>query len=94
MNTKITTVECPCCGYLSLKSGEYGEICQICYWEYDEEVGHKGSVPSVINHGLTLIDARNNFDEFGACEESLVKYCLPAEVRKEYEHVSQTGRPN
>ncbi|WP_139214334.1 CPCC family cysteine-rich protein [Marinobacter zhejiangensis] len=90
MREESRTVECPCCGYICLKSGEYGEICQICYWEYDEEVEFRGTNPSVLNHGLTLIEARNNFDQFGACEERLVQYCLPPEARKEYKHVSET----
>jgi len=90
MTEENVLIECPCCGYFCLTSGMWSEICTICYWEYDEDVGYRGSVPSVVNRGLTLIEARNNFDTYGACEESLVQYVLPFEAREEYRHVSQT----
>ncbi len=82
-------IDCPCCGYISLKAGEHGEICPICYWEYDPFVDHRISVPSVCNHGLTLEEARANFDRIGACTEHCIKYVLPVEVRDEFEHISE-----
>ncbi|WP_445365729.1 CPCC family cysteine-rich protein [Microbulbifer sp. ANSA001] len=89
MNEVNTTIECPCCGYLSLNGGEHGEICIICYWESDSEVGFRGTVPSVNNHGLSLVEARNNFDRYGACCEEMIQHVLPAEARKEYKHSSE-----
>lgn len=85
----MITVDCSCCGYFSLKEGLHGEICPICYWEYDSFVDYKISIPSGNNSGLTLDEARRNFDTFGACEERLVKHALPFEARNSYRHTNE-----
>ncbi|MFC6018432.1 CPCC family cysteine-rich protein [Plantactinospora solaniradicis] len=60
---------CPCCGYLTLDSrGEY-EICPVCFWEDDGQDEHDaGQVRGGANRGLSLLDGRRNFAEFGASE--------------------------
>lgn len=56
-------VQCPCCGYRTLrKRGEY-EICPVCFWEDD------GSLEADLFSGanrMTLRSARQNFERFGA----------------------------
>lgn len=81
-------IECPCCGYISLNGGDHGEICPICFWEHDYFVGYKTSINSDSNHGLTLAEAKVNFEKYGACEEEMVKNVIPAEARNNYKHIS------
>ncbi len=81
-------IDCPCCRYVSLVSGEHGEICPICFWEYDSFIKEQDPAsPSVSNHGLTLEQARENFEIFGACEEDMVQHVIPAEARKFYKRI-------
>jgi hypothetical protein len=42
---------------------------------------------SVNNHGLTLEQARINFEKYGACEADFVDNVLPYEARKLYQRV-------
>ena len=88
MNKREPTIDCPCCGYLSLTEGQTGEICSICFWEYDGEVDYKITVSSICNNDMTLEEARANFDNLGACAENMLKHVLPAEARKSYKHVN------
>ena len=67
--------KCPCCGYLTYTrepSGTY-DICPVCYWEDDpvqlEDENFEGGANKV-----SLVQARKNFEEFGACEKRLLPY--------------------
>lgn len=63
---------CRCCGYNTLSefpNGTY-EICDICFWEddwYQTENPKDKEGPNRVS----LIAARRNFDEFGACEAGM-----------------------
>lgn len=63
-------VQCYCCGYFTLSERRHFEICDVCFWEDDgvfdplEESGP--------NH-MTLEEGRENFKNFGACEERFVE---------------------
>ncbi len=80
-------IDCPCCRYVSLRTGEHGEICPICYWECDYFLNGQMNESSVNNHGLTLEEARINFEKYGACEVHFVGNVLPYEARKLYQRV-------
>jgi Cysteine-rich CPCC len=75
---------CPCCGYKTL--GERGgyEICDICFWEDDGQDEHDANVVrGGPNGSLILTKARENFQDFGACEERHIKHVrkpLPEEI--------------
>lgn len=62
---------CPCCGYLTLAGrGDY-EICDVCFWEDDGQDEHDATVVRGGPNGrLSLTQARQNFERFGACKES------------------------
>jgi Cysteine-rich CPCC len=75
---------CPCCGYLTFREASYGSfsICPVCFWEDDPgqlaDPTYRGgaNIPS-------LIEARENFQRFGAMEERFqgnVRPPLPEEV--------------
>lgn len=79
---------CRCCGFNSLHekpNGEYN-ICRICYWEDDpiqfKEPNYQGGANKV-----SLIQAQQNFEEFGACEREMIKYCTKP-------HKSMKRKPN
>lgn len=56
---------CPCCFMPTLtRRGSY-EICAICFWEDDGQDNEDADVYlGGPNHGLTLTEARHNFDRF------------------------------
>ena len=63
-----------CCEYNTLNeypNGTY-EICKICFWEHDE---YQTKNPEEIcdPNNIFSIKARKNFEEFGACEKSMIK---------------------
>jgi hypothetical protein len=60
---------CKCCGFNTLSEfpdGTY-EICEICFWE-DDNYQTKNPNDAVGPNRVSLIQARKNFEEFGACE--------------------------
>jgi Cysteine-rich CPCC len=65
---------CPCCCYKTLGERSGYEICDICFWEDD---GQDEQDTNVIRGGpngsLSLTKARENFQNFGACEERYIK---------------------
>lgn len=76
---------CPCCGnntYHMPVEKDYGFICPVCFWENDKYVKSESDI-SEANHGLTLLTAKENYERFGACAESMIS-CVrpPAEIEK------------
>jgi hypothetical protein len=65
---------CPCCGYDTLKEEPPGtyDICPICFWEDDpiqfNDPDYEGGANQV-----SLRQAQINFEQFGACEEDMIK---------------------
>ncbi|SFF40154.1 Cysteine-rich CPCC [Paenibacillus algorifonticola] len=62
---------CPCCEYQTLlKKGEY-DICPVCFWEDDGNIDPQYySSPN----RMTLVQARENFINFGAVDKSSVQF--------------------
>ena len=63
---------CDCCGFQTLlNTGQY-EICAVCRWEDDRadnaRIREGPEAPSGPNH-ITLTEARENFQKFGAAKE-------------------------
>jgi len=71
---------CPCCGYMTLfEKGGY-EICPVCYWE-DESLG-EGEVSGA--NGMTIVQGRKNFIEFGVCDKEMVSNILPKNIVEKF----------
>lgn len=76
--------QCPCCRYYTYEhepDGSY-DICPVCFWEDDivqqEDESYEGGANRV-----SLIQARENFKSYGACEPHLTEYVrrpLPDEM--------------
>lgn len=65
---------CRCCNYNSLNefpNGTY-EICEICFWEDDTYQTENPNDEGGPNR-VSLIQARKNYEEFGACEFDMKK---------------------
>lgn len=70
---------CPCCGYYTYKEPvekSHGFICPVCFWENDRFAKTEGD-SSEANHGLTLLQAKENYRQFGACTEGMISYVRP-----------------
>src|SRR5580693_2661419 len=69
---------CPCCGYLTL--GERGgyDICPVCFWEDDgQDDNDADTVRGGPNGSLSLTQARKNFRDFGASDQTRLKNVRP-----------------
>lgn len=58
---------CPCCGYMTLESDGYFDICEICFWEDDPYQKFKPYDRAGANP-LSLAEAQHHYMTFGACE--------------------------
>lgn len=80
---------CPCCGYYTYNvsvEDACGYICPVCFWENDVFVC-SDKEKSDCNHGLTLEQARKNYNECGACEKEMIVHVRPPkedEIRNKY----------
>ena len=76
---------CPCCGFYTLSEAGAYEICPVCYWEDDPVQENDPSLSGGANE-CSLLEGRENFRKYGACEERFarsVRAPLPEEM--EYE---------
>jgi hypothetical protein len=78
--------QCPCCDYITLPERGNYLICSVCFWEDDGQDVDALDDPSGPNHGITLRQGRANFNQFGACEEAMVKNVVPGEERQRFGH--------
>ena len=62
---------CPCCGCITIPNGgdALAYICPVCFWEIDL------FICSEQNHGLTLEEARKNYQTCGASLPRRKKHC-------------------
>ncbi|HJZ54107.1 MAG TPA: CPCC family cysteine-rich protein [Gemmataceae bacterium] len=78
--------QCPCCDFVTLPERGNYLICPVCFWEDDGQDVDALDEPSGPNHGITLRQGRDNFKQYGACEETMVEHVLLAEQRVRFEH--------
>lgn len=67
--------KCPCCNYYTLPAPPdcaIAFICPVCCWENDVFI-KSADEPSDENGGITLTEAKSNYQKFGAARERLVK---------------------
>ncbi|UNU73119.1 hydrolase [Moraxella nasovis] len=60
-------IVCYCCGYLTVNERGGFDICPVCFWEDDWLVSSPDEVlhlPSMANNGLTLYEARQNYQKY------------------------------
>lgn len=73
----MNRAQCPCRGYCTLDSRGGFDICQVCWWEDDDESEVYGQParerPKGANH-VHLWEARENYLTLGASEERFMQY--------------------
>ncbi|MBR4467284.1 MAG: hydrolase [Clostridia bacterium] len=69
---------CACCGCYTLSEPAGGsfEICPVCFWEDDRLQLNDPSYPGGAN-GISLEEARLNYQRFGVSREDLAPYVRP-----------------
>ncbi|MGW6056384.1 CPCC family cysteine-rich protein [Streptomyces sp. NPDC055189] len=76
-------IPCPCCGFRTLESRGWFEICTVCGWEDAGQDDHNADAYVGGPNHVTLREARENYAAFGASEErrrQRVREPLPGEV--------------
>ena len=74
--------KCPCCGYYTFSEplGDTYDICPVCYWEDDEwQMSHPDEAGGA--NKVSLNQAKQNYKEFGACEQTMKAHVRPAEYK-------------
>ena len=64
--------KCLCCGNETLPvpaEDAIAYICPVCWWENDVFI-HSKNDPSDENHGMTLLQAQENYKKYGICDVS------------------------
>lgn len=79
-------VQCDCCDFFTIPAGEDYEICPVCFWEQDVFGTTEPELTSGANHGLTLLQGRMNFINFGACEKKFISNVVAENERNKYRH--------
>lgn len=67
--------KCPCCGYYtfdSLPDATY-DICPVCFWEDDGRYDMDDIYVESGANSVSLMEARENFERYGACTEDMIK---------------------
>jgi hypothetical protein len=82
--------QCDCCDYFTLPDGQDYEICPVCFWEMDWFGIESPDDESGANHGLTIREARQNFQTFGACTKDMLQHVLPIAERARFRLLSRT----
>ena len=80
----IAIYRCPCCHCRTLHERGGYEICPICFWEGDGQDNHDAAeVRGGPNRLLSLIEARRNFEAFGASERAWLDHVrLPTDEER------------
>jgi hypothetical protein len=67
-------IQCPCCGYYTHEVEdtakypyEVFEICDVCFWQYDEPIHDKPNIVMGAND-VSLNEARENYKKYGVCK--------------------------
>jgi hypothetical protein len=70
---------CPCCGFLTLPSRGWHEICPVCGWDDDGQDDHDADEVRGAPNKVSLTEARANYREFGASERRRILWVRPPE---------------
>lgn len=74
---------CPCCGYLTIDDSDevIVDICKVCYWQYDE-ISQDNPLKCIGPNRVSLIQARENYKQFGAIEKRFIKFVRKPEANE------------
>ena len=63
---------CLVCNYKTLSKRGGFEICPVCYWEDEGDIIDIDKPTYGPNGDLSLVDARNNFKQFGTIKKAFI----------------------
>lgn len=68
---KLKKYKCPVCGYYTLNSRGWNEICPVCFWEDDDfSIGETMDLDEEsLCNGMSINEAKNNYKLLGAVEK-------------------------
>lgn len=71
---KTGALQCPCCENYTIVPDEevIVDICPVCYWQYDI-VAQEHPAISIGPNKVSLIQSRENYQRYGACEKRFAK---------------------
>ncbi|MFD3163381.1 CPCC family cysteine-rich protein [Herpetosiphon sp. NSE202] len=64
---------CPCCGYKTVEDPGRYDLCEVCWWEDDEQQSDNPDLRGGAN-AESLNEARQNFKAYGAISLSSKAY--------------------
>ena len=66
---------CPCCGCLTIGDWEevITDICEVCYWQYDE-ISQRNPEIGIGPNKVSLNQAKENYKKMGAVEEKFIPF--------------------
>ena len=67
-------IKCPCCGFWTIeeKNSEIiNEICEVCFWQYDE-IAQNNPNKIIGPNKIYLNKAKANFKKFGAIRKRFI----------------------
>lgn len=66
-------IRCPCCNKLTIDdtTTPITEICDVCYWQYDE-VAQRNENSIIGPNNISLNQAKKNYKLFGASEYKFI----------------------
>jgi Cysteine-rich CPCC len=80
----LARVRCLCCGFKTLDAPDSLGLCPVCWWQDDgQDDSDAEEVRGTVNGELSLAEARNNFQTYGAAHARFVSHVrkpLEAEV--------------
>lgn len=81
---------CRCCGHLTLDEPDSWEICPVCFWE-DDPIVVKSPEGRTGANKVPLVEAKANYDAFGAIELRLKQYVRAPSPEEAAERSSWLG---
>jgi len=85
-----TFEQCDCCDFFTIPEGRDYEICPVCFWEQDAFGVSEPRQSSGANNGLSLLEGRENFKTFGACDKRFIQNVICENERNKYRHAART----
>jgi hypothetical protein len=74
MSDVILRYPCVCCGHLTMNDGPGSyQICAVCFWE-DDDIQLRWPDYSGGANRPSLIEAPQNFQDYGACDERSMEH--------------------
>ena len=63
-------MKCSCCDFYTFTRDDLiADICPVCFWQYDIVAQKYPTISIGPNHGISLIQARENYQKYGVYDK-------------------------